>query len=169
MPLAVGFSLLEGGAPCLAAFARRGSRNETWGTRVHKFSVKTGSSQAVVYRSPKLKSARYALRSRSFRTRKVNTRSTAVFMICRISPWVMWEYFALPWHVGQVFPACTFSIGPLRKANATSAFASFAIWDEFSRTVVDFFIGSIVEGEVPHVSLHSRDPSAPLRAGYGKD
>jgi hypothetical protein len=72
-------------------------------------------------------------------------------MIRRISAWVMWEYSALPWHVGQVFPACTFSIGPLRKANATRAFASRATRDEFCGTVLDFFIRGIVKGRA-HVS-----------------
>src|SRR5450631_349351 len=71
----------------------------------------------------------------------------------------MWEYSALPWHCGHVFPACKFSIGPLRKANATSAFASLATRDESSRTVLDsftilgFFIGGIVGGGMPRVSL----------------
>src|ERR1700733_5692211 len=78
-------------------------------------------------------------------------------MICCISPSVMWEYPALPWHVGQVFPACKSSIGPLRKANATSAFASVANRAESPRAVMDFFIGGIVEAGVPHVSHLSRD------------
>lgn len=35
------------------------------------FLVKTGSSHAVVYRSPRLNNASYSLESRSFTTRKV--------------------------------------------------------------------------------------------------
>jgi hypothetical protein len=48
-------------------------------------------------------------------------RLTADFMIAFISSSVMREYSGPELHVGQSFPAYTFSIGPLRKASATMA------------------------------------------------
>jgi hypothetical protein len=48
-------------------------------------------------------------------------RFTADFMIVFISSSVMREYPGAALHVGQSFPACTFSIGPFRKAKATMA------------------------------------------------
>jgi hypothetical protein len=52
--------------------------------------------------------------------------STAAFMIFFISVCVMCEYSDLPVQAGQIFPACTPSMGPLRNARATMLLASAA-------------------------------------------
>ena len=51
-------------------------------------------------------------------------RFTAFFMMTFISASEIREYPALPSHAVQGFPACRSSMGPLRNARATMAFAS---------------------------------------------
>ena len=56
------------------------------------------------------------------------------------------------------------STGPLRKANATSAFASLATPDRFLGVMVDFFIGRIVERRQEYFDSNTSIRKLHLRA-----
>src|SRR5579859_3928593 len=94
----------------------------------HKLEPGCGPSHDAVNDCPYRTCAAYLDGSLSRSHNSLYMWSTAFFIMIFISSSVIREYPALPSHVGHNFPAWMSSMGPFRKARATIALASLAIF-----------------------------------------